>query len=421
MTGGRCIRNLTDQHDAAPCDPASNKTTAFIMTVARYLLFLTILFGWHSAVIGQDIAELQTNVDAQIAEIESLNAVLAERKQAATRFETDLARLRTSTDELEQQKTTALEALKAQFERFVADPTLDLSGDQKTYGEAFAALQRHQSTIEDKQAEIATTRQQVERIQTDTVNAERSLAELRRGYDIARAERLHRELNVEGDIQVSNTIRCQPDETIAACIERGADAALELAKQRFAERIFATTTEADVVAENRSKASTPPVVIDSNVANSGFSGQGDYFVEFEARMRSEPSQAEACALLNLTAAQCRGAGATNNSAASLPSPAPPDVVPAPPPESVDNAAEVAETALSAEQAAGNHMLTVRSDVYYDEVLIDGTSYGSTRLDVVLPAGEYEVEVRKPGYQSYRRRVKLDRDQTVLAELPQRAN
>jgi len=395
------------------------------MTVARYFLFLTILFGWHSAVIGQDIAELQTKVDAQIAEIASLNAVLAERKKAATRFETDLARLRSSTDELEQQKTTALEALNTQFERFIADPTLDLSSDQGTYAEAFAALQRHQSAIEAKQAEIATTRRQVERIQTDTINAERSLSELRRDYDVARAERLHRELNVEGDIQVSNTIRCQRDETIAACIERGADAALELAKERFADRIFATTTEADLVAENRSRASTPPAVITSEIANSGFSGQGDYFVEFGARMRSEPSQAEACALLGFTAAQCRGDGTTNNSAASLPSPAPPEVATASPPEAVGTEAEVAGTAPSAEQAEdvsdGDHMLTVRSDVYYDEVLIDGTSYGSTRLDVVLPAGEYEVEVRKPGYQSYRRRINLNSNQTVIAELPEQAN
>lgn len=47
-----------------------------------------------------------------------------------------------------------------------------------------------------------------------------------------------------------------------------------------------------------------------------------------------------------------------------------------------------------------HPLTIRSNVYDDEVIIDGVSYGSTPIEVMLPGGEHEVEVLKYGYSAY---------------------
>ncbi len=226
----------------------SNDSTASIMTGVRFILVLTALLAWHGLARGQDIAEMQAKVDTQLAEIASLKSALADREQAATRFDTDLARLRASIAELEQRKAQALEAMNAQFQRIIADPTLDFSSTQIGYRDALEALQSHQSAVKAKQTEIAATRQQIERIEADTKTAERRLTEIRVGFDVARAERLYRELNVEGSIQLNNTIRCKPDETIAACMQRGSDAALQEAKQRFNERIYASVTEAALIA-----------------------------------------------------------------------------------------------------------------------------------------------------------------------------
>ena len=391
------------------------------MTGLRFILTLTAVFAWHGLARGQDIAEMQAKVDTQLAEIASLNAALADRQKAATQFDTDLARLRASISELEQHKAQALEAMNAQFQRIIADPTLELSGIQIRYRDALEALQSHQNAVEAKQAEIAATRQQIKRIEADTKSAERRLTETRVGFDVARAERLYRELNVEGSVQVNNTIRCKRDETIAACMQRGSEAALQEAKRRFNDRIYASVTEADVIADRRGKAKSTPAVIDSKITKSGFSGQGDYFVELEARMRSEPSQAEACALLDLTAAQCGGAAPTAASGASSAATANLPTAPA----TADTDAEPAGAADSEEASAavadGNHMLTVRSNVYYDEVFIDGISYGSTRLDVILPEGEYDVEVRKSGHDSFKQRIRLDRKRIITANLPEQNN
>jgi hypothetical protein len=384
----------------------------------RFILIVTAAFTWQSLAHGQDIAEMQAKFDTQLAEIASLKTALDEREQAATRLDTDLARLRAATAELEQRKTQALEVMNAQFQRIVADPTLDLSSAQLGYRDALEALQSHQSAIKAKEHEIAATRQQIERIEADAKTAERRLTEIRVGFDVVRAERLYRELNVEGSVQLNNSVRCKPDETIAACKQRGSDTALQEAKRRFKERIYASVTEADLVSQQRGNATSAPTVIDSKITKSGFSGQGDYFVELEAWMRSELSQGEACALLGLTPAQCGGTASTTESGAS---PVAKNKTPTAP-AMADSDAEPASDADFGEESAavayGNHMLTARSDVYYDEVFIDGISYGSTRLDVVLPAGEYDVEVRKPGHNSFKQRIRLDRDRTITASLPE---
>ena len=61
-------------------------------------------------------------------------------------------------------------------------------------------------------------------------------------------------------------------------------------------------------------------------------------------------------------------------------------------------------------------LTLRSNVYDDEVFIDGVSFGATKLTTSLPVGFHEVEIRKRGYKSYKARIDLRKAQTIHANL-----
>ena len=53
-------------------------------------------------------------------------------------------------------------------------------------------------------------------------------------------------------------------------------------------------------------------------------------------------------------------------------------------------------------------LTLRSNVFDDEVFINGVSYGSTKLQVMLPSGEHDLEVVKRGYEPSRQKMRLKR-------------
>ncbi|MDJ0890275.1 MAG: PEGA domain-containing protein [Gammaproteobacteria bacterium] len=58
-------------------------------------------------------------------------------------------------------------------------------------------------------------------------------------------------------------------------------------------------------------------------------------------------------------------------------------------------------------------LTVRSNVYEDQVYIDGSPRGSTRLDVELEPGRHVVVVEKDGYKPFERQVQLEAGAAVV--------
>ena len=61
-------------------------------------------------------------------------------------------------------------------------------------------------------------------------------------------------------------------------------------------------------------------------------------------------------------------------------------------------------------------LTLRSNVYEDQVYINGAYAGQTKLITQLAAGWHDIEVRKAGYRTYSARLLLDKDQTLMARL-----
>ena len=61
-------------------------------------------------------------------------------------------------------------------------------------------------------------------------------------------------------------------------------------------------------------------------------------------------------------------------------------------------------------------LTLRSNVYDDQVYINGAYAGQTKLVTQLAAGWHDIEVRKAGYRTYSARLLLDKDQTLVARL-----
>jgi hypothetical protein len=263
--------------------------------------------------------------------------------------------------------------------------------------------------------------QQIDQAGRDAEAAKRQLAQLGQDLQAARVGRLQRELSLTDNIALTNVIACEGTETIAGCIARAEREAKEAAVKSFVDGLFASATESELIAQKRDAIATEASLVDVRVEKSGFRGQGDYVVELTAEVSNSVSREQACRLLSLDDARCPGGDAiadpaptTPASAASSEQAAVPRVPPSPPASDVSTPNVPPIDARTS--ARGPYMLTVRSNVYYDEVFIDGIAYGSTRVDVMLPAGEYDVEVRKPGHISYTERVRLDRASTVIAEL-----
>ena len=63
-------------------------------------------------------------------------------------------------------------------------------------------------------------------------------------------------------------------------------------------------------------------------------------------------------------------------------------------------------------------VTIRSNVHNDQVYIDGKSYGSTKLDLSLPVGEYKIVINKSGYQNFESTlsVTMEKENVLFAKL-----
>ena len=89
------------------------------------------------------------------------------------------------------------------------------------------------------------------------------------------------------------------------------------------------------------------------------------------------------------------------------------------PKSVDSLQEQSKLTSSNTpiiEKTNKAILTVRSNVYHDSVYVNGELIGSTRVDVNLPLGKYEITVKKDGYASYTKKIELNGNQVIKANL-----
>jgi hypothetical protein len=386
-----------------------------------WIIGVGVLLLFQGLAAGQQVDELQAVIEAKRAEVAMLGQGLDQQRRAAETLQGELAQLQAMSDELERAKTEALEAMDAQYQRIIDDPGLDLAETQAAYRNAVAAQRRHEAAVEGKELEVARQQQQIDQANRDAEAANRQLAQLSRDLQAARVGRLQRELSLTDSIALTNVIACEGNETIAGCIARAEQEAREAAVKAFVDRLFASATESDLIAKQRDGIATEASLVDVRIEKSGFRGQGDYIVELTAEVSNSVSQQQACRLLSLDEGRCPSGEAVAESATATPAAADAreqPVVPRVSPSPADTVASAPDTPPTDVRTDGRgpYMLTVRSNVYYDEVFIDGVAYGSTRVDVMLPAGDYDIEVRKPGHTSYTERVRLDRAATVIAEL-----
>jgi len=72
--------------------------------------------------------------------------------------------------------------------------------------------------------------------------------------------------------------------------------------------------------------------------------------------------------------------------------------------------------ISGEPINKNLILTLRSNLNNDWVKINGINQGSTRLDLALRAGHYQIQIGKDGYQTFEQSLNLQTDKVIIAQL-----
>ncbi|TMO07832.1 formylglycine-generating enzyme family protein [Pseudoalteromonas sp. S558] len=384
-----------------------------------------------SSAFAQDTATV-TGIESEISikqtEYDSSTRILDKHLKEENQLQSQLELLRSRSTELDKEKNQALDAMNEMYRRLIDDPTLDISVAQSRYQKAVVDHKQNKNDISMQLAAIASHRKDIEQIRVAKHTLLNTLESLKEQLTTARVERLRNEFTREGTLEVDHTINCKRTETLAACEQRGQQMGLQKATKRFVDQIFVNLTEERLVEPKRNMAGAQVQILSSHVVSSAFSGQGNYNVNLSVTMRGEVNSSRLCNLLSIDNRYCSEYGTpmattyqpsyrsntysdsqltfsndADNSAAS----------------SSDYAMKSPTTNnnISAGQDENQSIeLTLRSNVYDDEVFIDGVSFGSTRLVTRLPSGIHNVEVRKLGYKPYQVRIDLNKAQTIHANL-----
>ena len=379
-----------------------------VFLVSTLLLALPVSAQDSSRV--SEIAQNITNNDERFAQ----NQVqLQAHKDELALLETQLERMQQELQALQSKQAKAKEAMDEGYKAFLNNPTIALEPLQKDYQAATLALGQKNADISAQQQAIKGQQGHIANMNAAIADNRQQKLALQDRLDKARVERLRTEFSRKGTLEVVHTVNCSRDETLGNCERRGQQQGLEKATSRFLDQLFNNLSEYRLVSAKRALADAKVEVVSSHVIDSEFSGQGNFNVNLSVAMQGALPASQLCTLLEVDGDYCQNTRLVRDfdkqSQQGLS-------------QGRDNdAVEIGRLQRPTEintDDGKTFALTIRSNVADDQVVINGKEYGSTKLNVELPKGEYQVKVSKPGYKPYEVKVVLEKQQIVYAQLTQ---
>jgi len=285
--------------------------------------------------------------------------------------------------------------MNEQYEALVDNPEQDIVQAQNAYRQAILEQKRNKDGIKDSVILLAELKTKLAQANVERFTLANAREVLLEEISIARVKRLRNEFDKQSELQATQMVTCDAQETLKQCITRSNRLAKQKASKEFVDNLFDTATESSLINSQKKNSAAQVRLLNHKVVSGEFSGQGNYSTTITVELEGSLPNIEACKLLNFTARYCTYEEAHVSTAAI----------------NVDAGNE-----LSSGDESVLYELTVRSDHYDDEVFIDGISYGSTKLSVMLSSGSHEVIITKPGYLDHQEQIRLNKNSTIKAEL-----
>ncbi|CAM3133689.1 putative structural maintenance of chromosomes protein fused with sulphatase-modifying factor [Vibrio fluvialis] len=323
------------------------------------------------------------------SELQDAKKATQTQQTAVDNQQAELDRLNKQTQSLDAALKTAKANLERDYQKMIDEPELDITGSQNAYQAAWSDIKQNQKArleaeqkLQEQQAALAQTKSAQQVI-------EQSIVKLDQDKLRARVERLRSELNRTGEQKVSFTNACSADMTLAQCAKQTTDLALQKAVKQFQAWLIDETSEAAVVKQHLADVSLNIHVLKHTTTDSGFYDGSKFKTVIDTQLDARPAENTPCKLLNVDSQYCFAPG------------------------------ENAQTSKQKEVAWVN--LAIRSNQYNDKVSVDGVSYGSTPVEIMLPVGNHMITVEKEGYRSFHQELSINSDHTLRAVLREQAN
>ncbi|MBL4631858.1 MAG: PEGA domain-containing protein [Paraglaciecola sp.] len=361
--------------------------------IAQFTLIIALSFSQSILAADLSVTDVENKISVKQSEYDNYNSLLEAQIANAAGLEQDLGELRQNATLADADRQSSLIEMNIQYEKVIDDPELDITPVIQTYARAVRTHKVIKDAITDKYNQWQDELQDVEQVQISKHSLLNTIEGLKEQLNSARIDRLYQEFNRQEAIVVSHNIACDRDETLRKCSNRGKALAKQKASKRFLDSVYNGLSESVEAEKRRALSDASVQVLRSEVADSNFSGQGNFNVKMNLKLQGNLKRSQGCELLGLDRRYC--VNFKTNSNVQL--------------------ADTSNLPMATDESL-MYELTVRSNVFDDEVFIDGVSYGSTKLQVMLPSGEHDLEIVKRGYESSRQKVVLSESKTLKIEL-----
>jgi formylglycine-generating enzyme required for sulfatase activity len=361
--------------------------------IALLTLIITLSFSQNMLATDVSVADVENKISVKQSEFDNYNISLDAQIINAANLEEELGDLRKNAIIADSDRQSALTEMNLQYEKLIDDPELDISAVLENYAKTVRAHKTVKDAITGKYNQWQGELQELEQMQISKHSLLNTIEGLKEQLNSTRIDRLYQEFNRKESIVVSHYITCDREETLGKCINRGKSLAKQKASKRFLDSVYNGLSESLEAEKKRQTTDASVQVLRSEVADSNFSGQGNFNIKMNLELQGNLRRSQGCELLGLDRRYCVNFKTSDyvQVAAIKPS-------------------------LMATDESVMYELTLRSNVFDDEVFIDGVSYGSTKLQVMLPSGEHNLEIVKRGFETGRQKVFLSESTTLKIEL-----
>ncbi|MGC9422283.1 MULTISPECIES: SUMF1/EgtB/PvdO family nonheme iron enzyme [unclassified Vibrio] len=295
--------------------------------------------------------------------------------------------------EIAKQLNTQLQSAKAHLEhdylKMIDEPELDITPSQNAYQAAWAEVKQNQQQRLAAEQTLQEQQAQLTQLQTSQEALAQKIKHFEQDKLRARSERLRTELKRASVQKVSFTNVCSASMTLQQCNQQTLELAQQKAVKQFQAWLINETTESSLVKQHLANISLNIHLLSHKIVESGFYSGNKFKTVIEAQLEARPTTTAPCSLLNIHNQYCFAAG-----------------------EDQQNTQQQEVAWIS---------LVIRSNQYHDNVSIDGVRYGSTPIEVMLPAGKHLVVIEKEGYRTFRQEIDISSDHTLRAMLHEQAN
>lgn len=366
------------------------------MRLAQTSMMIAALLSSMCALASTELREMSvTQINKQISTAQAqLSDTVAERRNYEDQVQQITAQLqsaRQASESLQVERREALERMNRRYRELVDNPNVDITEAQRNYQSAVEEEHRNQQQLNELVSQLSNMRSNFERAQLREHSLQNQLATYDEHLQLARVERLLNEFNTTHSVRAEQQVTCERDETIGQCESRADMLAQQRASQTFLTSALENLTESSLAITNSETVAPQVRVRRSSPVDSGFLGGREFKLEVEIEVEGRMQRMEACALLDLDSRYCV--------------------------DDIQAATEEArEYGKKPYDENTTYRILVRSNIFNDQVIIDGEVYGSTPIEVSLKRGEYDLRVSRRGYSTYANRIIVDGSASYWAEL-----